>query len=50
MNPGKKVGPLRPVKKSDHIVQVNLVNFGADAMRAEISKDAKPRLMIMVGW
>lgn len=28
------------MKKSDHIVQVNLVNFGADAMRAEISKDA----------
>ena len=29
---------FRQVKKSDHIVQVNLVNFGADAMRFEISK------------
>lgn len=33
--------PSLQVKKSDHIVQVNLVNFGADAMRAEISKEEK---------
>jgi len=33
--------PSLQVKKSDHIVQVNLVNFGADAMREEISKEDK---------
>lgn len=33
--------PSLQVKKSDHFVQVNLVNFGADAMRAEISKEEK---------
>lgn len=40
VSPGTEpLAESRQVKKSDHIVQVNLVIFAADAMREETSKD-----------
>lgn len=36
------------MKKSDNIVQVNLVNLGADAMREEISKETRAVLSLEV--
>ncbi|CAJ1414240.1 unnamed protein product, partial [Effrenium voratum] len=38
--------PSLQVKKHDHIVQVNKVNFGADAMRQEMQQEGVLELVI----